>query len=131
MPVAFVPGIGDGRRIMRRILHPALILCLVLTGIGLGAARGTVVMDGQVVLCTGTGLVVVSDPHGSTRTHICPDMALSLLSAVANPPSDVVPSAVAEGRIQPMPMRLEQGGEPPWPAARGPPSDEISELKPV
>lgn len=73
---------------MRRFLHLALILCLALTGIGLGVARGTVAVGGQMVLCTGAGVVVVNHPDapGGTAAHVCPDMALSLLSAVASDP---------------------------------------------
>lgn len=74
-------------KMMRRSLHLALILCLALTGIGLGVARGTVAVGGQVVLCTGAGVVVVDHPDAQGGfPHICPDMALSLLAAVASEP---------------------------------------------
>lgn len=67
---------------MRNALRLFLILCLMLTGIGLGAARGTVQIGGQVVLCTGEGVVLRDIPgQGNGRLHICPDMALSLLGA--------------------------------------------------
>ncbi len=73
---------------MRFVLHLALILCLALTGIGLGVARGTVAVAGQVVICTGKGVVVIDHPDapGGASAHICPDMALSLLAAVASDP---------------------------------------------
>lgn len=64
------------------VIRVALILCLMLTGIGLGVARGQVQIAGQIVLCTGEGVVTVSAPHGAqgTQIHICPDMALHLLA---------------------------------------------------
>lgn len=70
---------------MRYALRLALILCLTLTGVGLGMARGTVQSGGQVVICTGQGVVVryVPGAPGKTSAHVCPDMALSLLSAPA------------------------------------------------
>lgn len=70
---------------MMSILRLALILCLILTGVGLGAARGTVMSGGQVVICTGQGVVVryVPGAPGKTTAHICPDMALAFIGATA------------------------------------------------
>ncbi|CAM3441271.1 DUF2946 domain-containing protein [Paracoccus nototheniae] len=74
---------------MMRPLPLILILAVMLTSIGLGAARGTVRMGDQIVLCTGHGVVVIQRPGESVpSTHLCPDMALSLMAAVA--PADVV-----------------------------------------
>lgn len=78
----------------RTALRLALIFCVMLTGIGLGAARGQVQIGGRIVLCTGQGIVTVDAPPGSPagHTHICPDMALSLLAAVhAQPVASVAP----------------------------------------
>ena len=76
---------------MFRPVSLLLALVLALTSVGLGAARGTVMQGGQVVLCTGAGVVSVAAPAGhGTRghVHLCPDMALSVLQAplpVADP----------------------------------------------
>lgn len=65
-----------------RLAGLALILTLMLTGIGLGAARGVVRQGDQIVLCTGHGVVVTRLPVGEDRAHLCPDMALSLMAAI-------------------------------------------------
>lgn len=73
---------------MGMMLRLVLILCLVLTGIGLGVARGTIQAGGQVVLCTGDGVVLRDIPGapGQVHVHLCPDMALSLLNAAIPAP---------------------------------------------
>lgn len=90
-----------------------LILAVMLTSIGLGAARGTVRMDDQIVLCTGHGVVVVPRPDGQgERVHLCPDMALSLMAGLA--PADVaLPQRVAVPRE----LSADSG---PAPAAQAP-----------
>ncbi|MBC9247344.1 hypothetical protein H4P12_11630 [Paracoccus sp. 11-3] len=82
--------------LLQRFTYLALILCVVMTSIGLGVARGTVMIGGQIVLCTGDGVVVVDDPSapGTIHTHICPDMALSLLSG-ALPDHAALPDRLA------------------------------------
>ncbi|WP_265499347.1 hypothetical protein [Paracoccus beibuensis] len=63
----------------------ALILVVMLTSIGLGAARGTVRQGTEVVLCTGHGVVVTVLPDdGGRAAHVCPDMALAVLVAVGS-----------------------------------------------
>lgn len=116
---------------MRRPLFLALILCLALTGIGLGAARGTVMLDGRVVLCSGTGIVVVDHPGAPQRPHLCPDMALSLLAATAVAPPAFGPAATA-ARLDPHVVpTVPEGREPPRPAARDPPARQSSASKPA
>lgn len=70
---------------MASVLRLVLILCMTLTGVGLGMARGTVMSGGQVVICTGQGVVIRHLPGapGKTTAHICPDMALSFIGATA------------------------------------------------
>jgi hypothetical protein len=71
---------------MFQLVRLALILVLMLTSIGLGTARGTVRLGTEVVLCTGHGVVVTRIPDtGQTSAHLCPDMAMSLLAAIAPP----------------------------------------------
>lgn len=123
--VAFIRRLGDGR-VMRRLTHLALILCLVLTGIGLGAARGTVVRAEQIVLCTGHGVVIVDHPDGPAQAQFCPDMALSLLSALPDAPVDLALSRDAADLDRPVSILHVQGRAPPRPAARGPPVPQFS-----
>lgn len=116
---------------MHRPVHLALILCLVLTGIGLGAARGTAMQGGQVVICSGQGVVVMDHPATPERPHLCPDMALSVLAAMPVLPPDFAPAQdAARLGLSPRPLRA-QGRESPVPAARDPPFRPISEPKSV
>ena len=86
-----------------RLSSLLLILVVVLTGIGLGAARGTVRQGDQIVLCTGHGVVVTQRPDGQGSAHLCPDMALSLMAALGGMPP-AVPEAVARAeRFDPVP----------------------------
>ena len=77
---------------MPRHLAALLILLVALTSIGLGAARGTVRMGDEVVLCTGHGIVVTRLPgEPGAAAHLCPDMALSLLAALDAPAPELPP----------------------------------------
>lgn len=72
--------------VLNRILPLVLSLLVVLTGQGVAASRGMDRAVGHMVLCTGTGPVVVYvDAEGQpTRApHFCPDYALTLLGAIA------------------------------------------------
>lgn len=82
---------------MRRLLHISLILVLMLTGIALGSARGTIQIGGQMVLCTAQGIVVVPHPADDPEqaAHICPDMALSLMLQATSPVATAQPDAQA------------------------------------
>ncbi|WP_411838508.1 hypothetical protein [Paracoccus sp. ME4] len=87
------------RRLSHPVLPPILILVVMLSAMGLGAARGTVMLADRIVLCTGQGVVMVPRPDGApgeTRPHLCPDMALSLLAGVA-PPDVTLPPRAAPG----------------------------------
>ncbi|MDO5611672.1 MAG: hypothetical protein Q4G14_00330 [Paracoccus sp. (in: a-proteobacteria)] len=71
---------------MIRLVHSALILILVVTGVALGSARGQAQMAGQIVICAGSVTIRIAvDDQGQPveQNHFCPDMALSLLAAVA------------------------------------------------
>ncbi len=71
--------------VLRGYLAFALSVLLVLTGQGVAASRGVGEAVGQMVLCTGTGPVVVymdQDGQPTQPPHYCPDYALSLLGAV-------------------------------------------------
>lgn len=81
---------------MTRLLPLALSLLLVLMGQSLAVARGQTQVAGQIVLCAG-GTVSVVDigPDGTPikAPVYCPDMALSLLHAIAAP--DAAPAVAA------------------------------------
>ena len=113
---------------IRRGLHLALILMLVLTGIGLGAARGTAVLDGRLVLCTGQGVVVVHQPDSpfAAKAHICPDMALQIMAGTS-----AVPVLLPERLASALPAALPAdqhgiGRNAPPASARAPPLLRIS-----
>jgi hypothetical protein len=71
-----------------------LVLSLVLSTVGFGMARGQAPAVGQMVICTGHGIITVTiDADGNpVRTQtLCPDAALGLLAATA----PVAPVALA------------------------------------
>ncbi len=96
---------GEMTRTLRTILPIALSLLLALTAQSVAASRGMDRAVGQMVLCTGTGPVVVyMDENGqpTKAPHYCPDYALSLLGAVF---ADQLPHPLAPDRVQPGPLR--------------------------
>ena len=73
---------------MKRFGPILAAVAVLLASLSLGAARGQVLSDGQIVLCSGSAVTVqVVDASGRPVRHpsICPDMALALMSAVAAP----------------------------------------------
>ncbi|MGV6802845.1 MAG: hypothetical protein ACWA49_01465 [Ruegeria sp.] len=92
-------------RSARRFLPFALSLLLVLTAQGVAASRGLSAAVGQMVLCTGTGPVVVymdSEGQPTKAPHFCPDYAINLLGAAL---TDQPPHPSAPARVQPLPPR--------------------------
>lgn len=87
---------------MRHLASLALLLLTLLTGVALGHARGQVIADGGVVLCSGQALRVIPDSGaGAPVRHqvaFCPDMALSLMAALAACAPDVMPRTLAPRR---------------------------------
>lgn len=113
------------------LLRLSLILVLMLTGIGLGKARGTVQIGGQVVICTGEGVVTRQIPGAPDPVaHVCPDMALALMAGVATEP----PQPMTQRGQKEIQFILGHDHGRSWPApssrARGPPAvavpDDIS-----
>lgn len=115
---------GKMTRVNHSFLSIALSLLLALTAQSVAASRGMDRAVGQMVLCTGTGPVVVyMDENGqpTKAPHFCPDYALSLLGAVF---ADQSPHPSEPDRVQPGPLRgisnlvvARVHGQP----ARGPP----------
>ncbi|MCL6283422.1 hypothetical protein M3P21_07730 [Ruegeria sp. 2012CJ41-6] len=70
---------------MRISLAFVISALLALTGQGLAMSRGVSASVGQMVICTGTGPVMVyvdEDGQPTRPPHYCPDHALSLLGAL-------------------------------------------------
>lgn len=110
---------------MVALFRLSLVLVLLASGISLGAARGQVRAAGQVVLCAGEAVQVqLVDARGQpvTRTHICPDMALSLMAAVAQPLPDTGARRGGVWLLDPAPVTVSAFAVPVAGArARGPP----------
>ncbi|WP_224826440.1 hypothetical protein [Cognatishimia sp. MH4019] len=73
-------------RTFPRLLIPLMVALMVLTSASLAVARAAPDAAGQMVLCTGSGPVVMhfdenGDPVGAP--HYCPDCAMTLLAAVS------------------------------------------------
>jgi hypothetical protein len=105
----------------------AAVMCLALTAMGLAAAmaRGQTQIGGQVaVLCSGGGLVQITldakgEPTGGT--HLCPDLAVSLLAAVDLAPPQVTAPDAPYATFLPQPARVSASRVPQALRARGPP----------
>ncbi|CUH47296.1 hypothetical protein [Ruegeria atlantica] len=124
-PVLSLAYIGDRMKpVLNKVLPFVLSLLVVLTGQGIAASRGVDRAVGHMVLCTGSGPVVVyMDAEGqpTKAPHFCPDYALNLLGAVsiAEPSLPVapevdrrMPSRVAENLIA-LPIPSQPARAPP------------------
>lgn len=109
---------------MTNALRLFLILALALTGQTLASARGQAQAAGEIVICAGTAVTTITvDRNGQPvkTTHICPDMALSLLAFVPSP--DAEPARDEAARL----LHFTQGARDglsravPQAVARGPP----------
>ena len=71
---------------LQSLLSVLLVLILGLSTYAVGVARGQAPAVGEMVLCTGQGIVTVGiDAEGNPveRQTLCPDNAATLLAAVA------------------------------------------------
>lgn len=105
----------------------AVVLAVSLTAMGLAAAsaRGQTVVNGQfAVLCAGGGVVQIAlDADGSPTgdSHLCPDLAASLLGAFRLVLPEVSrPEGLAESLV-PVPARFLSFAPRAMSRARGPP----------
>lgn len=104
-PAAYIPS--KMRAVIRTYLAVVMSLLVLLTGQGMAATRGMDAAVGHMVICTGTGPVVVMVDENGQPTKApayCPDYALSLLGAVL--PDTVSPGQVDRG-VLPGPERLD------------------------
>jgi hypothetical protein len=119
------PGIDRRHETLLRPLSALLLsLTLVVTAGAMGAARGQAQVAGQIVICTGQGVVTVSvDENGAPTgpAHICPDCALGFFDVAAGNPAQpdraLVPSEL--GRLPEPPRLAAAAGQ--TPRARAPP----------
>ncbi|UYV36683.1 hypothetical protein N4R57_17045 [Rhodobacteraceae bacterium D3-12] len=75
--------------IRRSYIALFLALMLAFTGQSMAVARGMPDATGQIVLCTGSGPLVISvDANGQPTgaAHICPDFAAALFVALGEAP---------------------------------------------
>lgn len=113
---------------MNRRLRPYLALLMAavvaLTGHSMAVARGASAPSGEMVLCTGTGpLVVLVDENGDPTgpAHFCPECVMSLVEAII-PDFDMPAQHAAKGKRLGIasPELIANTGKP-CPQARGPP----------
>ena len=108
------------------MLARLLLICvLVVTSLGLGAARGQLRLGGEVVLCAGGAVLVVqTGPDGAPpvrHSSVCPDMAPLFLAGFAAPPP-ALPQRVARiERPVAVPGPAVVARAMPGPQALGPP----------
>jgi hypothetical protein len=109
---------------MSRAIALVLALTLVLTSQAFALARGQAAAAGQMVICTGTGFVMLTvdaDGNPTGPAHVCPD-AIAVLGALVPPPALPVRPAVLATRVTgpaadaPLLSTAPQGAQ-----ARGPP----------
>lgn len=107
---------------MSSALRLFLIVTLALTGQTMASARGQAQAAGEIVICAGTAVTTITvDRNGQPvkTTHICPDMALSLLAFVPAPEAETARDGAArhlsfarvqqEGVSQTVPQAIARG----------------------
>lgn len=112
-------------RNLRPILALVLALALTLTGQSMAMARGATDATGQMVICTGAGIVVVhvdEDGNPTGPPHICPDCALTAMTGLAMPDTLPLPATGMWAQMQAAGHHLSvPATETQTPQARGPP----------
>ncbi|WP_068115565.1 hypothetical protein [Tropicimonas marinistellae] len=81
----------------QRALSLLLVLSLGLSALGFGMARGQAPAAGQMVICTGHGIVTVTlDSKGNPveSVTLCPDAAMSFWAVTALSPPEIPPVAL-------------------------------------
>ena len=109
---------------LRPYLALVLALLLGLTGLGLAVARGQPGPAGHLVICTGTGPVMIAvdkDGRPTGSAQYCPDAGQSLLQALFAT-VDIPSGAGQVKRLAPRPLTVHRAGLiKVAPQARGPP----------
>ena len=102
-----------------------LALMLAVTGQSMAVVRGMPGAAGQIILCTGQGVVSVSvDENGQPveRPHICPDCAMSLFAFAAQEPALPSRPLGRSETLVPLRKSFAAAARKVAPAARGPPA---------
>ena len=110
---------------MRTYLGIVLALLLAVTGQSMAVARGMPGAEGSIVLCTGTGPVMVTvDDNGQPvgPPHICPDFAAMLFAVHAEPPLAVSAPVVRGMALRPADTSVTTARRGQRATARGPPA---------
>lgn len=108
---------------MRRYVAAVMVGLLLVTSQSAAVARGGGV-TGQMVLCSGSGLVTVfTDANGQPTgaPHVCPDAVLGFVVALAMPDPAASLDRVALRLDWPERAHLTQDGPAPIFQARAPP----------
>ena len=109
---------------LRIFVAVALSVMLVFTSHSMAVARGMPGPDGQMVICTGQGPVMISvDANGNPvgPPHICPDAALSLLKMALVTPDTAGPAPQTYQKLSLAEVALDSGTRAVLAQARSPP----------
>lgn len=101
-----------------------LVLAVALTGYQMAVARAQPAPAGEVVICSGLGLVtVLVDETGApvSRAHVCPDGLLTLFTSVGGGWEPPVHASVWHDVAQGDAIWRAEGRRAPGPQARDPP----------
>jgi hypothetical protein len=113
---------------IRHSLSALLVALLILTAQSMAVARGSSMIAGQIVLCTGTGPVIVNtDRNGApvAPAHVCPDCVISFgvdVAPVVAPAQPVF--AELQLRWGGLSALVAQAGSPAH-RARSPPLEQV------
>ncbi|MDQ2089981.1 hypothetical protein [Marimonas arenosa] len=102
---------------------------LAATGQSMAVARGMPGPAGEIILCTGQGIVSVAvDENGQPveKPHICPDCALSLFAVAADEPDLPTRPLGSAEKLSPLRNSFAATAREVEPAARGPPVVALS-----
>lgn len=109
---------------MQMLLRLGLVWLIVLTSLSLGMVRGQLRTGTEVILCSGSAVIV--DPDHPQGVRYCPDMAASMLLMLDPPPviarRDAQLSRRAELPAAPRRVALMH----PVPQARAPPPLQVA-----
>lgn len=100
-------------------------LVLAMTSMTMAVARGQARVAGEVVICTGYGVTTISvDAEGNPTgpVHLCPDMVLAMMAAIAVAPALPTPPQGEGRRLQTVELESAQAQAFVVPRARGPPA---------
>ncbi|KFE35945.1 hypothetical protein DW2_04930 [Thioclava atlantica] len=102
----------------------AAAIVLAMTSMTMAVARGQARVAGEVVICTGYGVTTISvDEKGNPTgpVHLCPDMVLAMMAAIAVAPVLPEPPGGQGRSLRPSEPPVAQAQARVVPRARGPP----------